>query len=241
MYASVIVPFPLAPLTYSVPEELASALHPGAPVLVEVRKKRVAGLVLALQANPPAGVERIKPLLGPCSSLPEVSESWVQFLLWIAHYYHYPAGQVLASALPPNPSPPTKPAWRPGKLPPTEETLSQWAKRGGRRLALWNRLKDAGALFSPAPEDRDTLRKLVASGHAEKILLPDDASPEPVHDSTPPGPSPSHDQARALEAICGSLESGKFTTSLLEGVTGSGKTEVYIHAALRARQLGRSV
>ncbi|MCC7510368.1 MAG: primosomal protein N' [Planctomycetes bacterium] len=51
---------------------------------------------------------------------------------------------------------------------------------------------------------------------------------------------PTGDQQLALDAIAGSVERDEFKTFLLYGVTGSGKTEVYIRAIQRARQLGKS-
>lgn len=239
MFVSVAIPLPLPSLTYSVPIHLRNSIRPGSPVDVSVRRQKLAGYVIAVTNEAPPEVTGIKDILGVSDRLPLAPESWVGFLDWIAHYYHYPVGQVLCSALPPSPAPFTRPEWRQGGNTPTDALLADWAKRGGKRLALWKSLP----LRSISQGSEAAMRSLVSSGYVEKVLIPEDHkqdAPVAIPPSATP-PQPSHDQARALEAICESLESGKFTTCLLEGVTGSGKTEIYINAATRARQLGKSV
>ena len=56
---------------------------------------------------------------------------------------------------------------------------------------------------------------------------------------TAPPIEPTPDQAAAIDAIVGRVSEGQFATCLLQGVTGSGKTEVYLRAIERAMGAGR--
>ncbi len=78
---------------------------------------------------------------------------------------------------------------------------------------------------------RTVIERLIRQGLAESWEEPVD-SMEPLFeaDFEPPGNAPNEGQERALEEIRRWLEGGEFTTGLLFGVTGSGKTEVYLRA-----------
>ena len=105
LYAQVIVPLPLPPLTYKVPEGLA--LTPGQAVAVRVRKKYLEGIVTELRnAPPPQAKFEVRELEGISDKYPALGEESRKMLLWAADYYHYPAGEVLRAFLPPNPTPP---------------------------------------------------------------------------------------------------------------------------------------
>jgi primosomal protein N' (replication factor Y) len=60
-----------------------------------------------------------------------------------------------------------------------------------------------------------------------------------IERSSPPNPNP--DQQKAITAICGAVQEGRFERFLLYGVTGSGKTEVYLRCAAEALHWGRQV
>ena len=90
-------------------------------------------------------------------------------------------------------------------------------------LSVFRALERKGLV---AVRDRETLRR-----------------PEPAaaigRTDAPPALTP--EQETALKAILGGISSGAFTPCLLHGVTGSGKTEVYIHAIAEAVRLGGRV
>lgn len=96
-------------------------------------------------------------------------------------------------------------------------------RAAGASDAVLRRLTDLGILrrFSQ-PERIDLGRHLLAAGN------------------TPAGVVPSVDQEAALRELAAALEARRFARFLLQGVTGSGKTEVYLRAAARAMELGRS-
>ena len=152
-------------------------------------------------------------------------------LRWLARYTHAPLGEVLATALPAalrrgEPLPGTHAwAWRL-----TEEGATRLASlRAGskpRRLAelLQAATRDEDALDDLLDGWRGAARTLDKRGLVERIAIPaSQLAPTPQ-----PGPVPNDEQALAIDAIHAS--STGFVPLLLDGVTGSGKTEVYLQA-----------
>ncbi|NZA25277.1 primosomal protein N' [Luteimonas sp. SJ-92] len=159
-------------------------------------------------------------------------------LHWLARYCHAPLGEVFATALPAalrrgEPRPETRTwAWR---LTEAGET-ARGAMRAGRpkRLAdlLHAAARDEEALDDLLEGWRGVARTLAGRGLAERVAVPaSQLAPAPQA-----GPEPNPEQAQAIAAIAAG--SG-FAPLLLDGVTGSGKTEVYLHAIADCLARGR--
>ena len=158
---------------------------------------------------------------------------------WLARYTHAPVGEVLATALPAT-------LRRGEPLPDTHEWAWQLTEAGAsalagmrqgrpRRLAelLHGTVRDETALDTLLDGWRAAARSLAERGLAERIALPaSQLAPDPQ-----PGPTPNPEQAEAIEAIHASAAG--FVPLLLDGVTGSGKTEVYLHAIADCLARGR--
>ena len=158
---------------------------------------------------------------------------------WLARYTHAPVGEVLATALPAT-------LRRGEPLPDTHEWAWQLTEAGAsalagmrqgrpRRLAelLQGTVRDETALDTLLDGWRAAARSLAERGLAERIALPaSQLAPDPQ-----PGPTPNPEQAEAIEAIHASAAG--FVPLLLDGVTGSGKTEVYLHAIADCLARGR--
>jgi primosomal protein N' (replication factor Y) (superfamily II helicase) len=119
------------------------------------------------------------------------------------------------------------------------------AARGSAQSALLERLRLAGCAVAVAdlvrerPSHREALRRLVAGG-AVVIEEQRVAREPPVLPGVPANAlSLSMEQDQALGPILEAVEAGEFRTFLLHGVTGSGKTEVYLRAVERAYEAGR--
>jgi primosomal protein N' (replication factor Y) len=163
---------------------------------------------------------------------------------WTADYYQHPIGEVLAQMLPV--------AAR--RTDGTERGPNGWrrtaaaADRDADALARAPARRRALALLDAAPEGLTTaalaeagvrpeiLRALAADGWVEKVRIEE---PAPTVDAVPPQPPPilGDEQAAAAARLRDAL--GGFGAFLLEGVTGSGKTEVYFDAMRAALDAGR--
>jgi primosomal protein N' (replication factor Y) len=196
------------------------------------------GVVVAIVAPDPATPE-LKPVLARLDAAPLVGGELLESLRWVAAYYHAPLGEVLAAAIPGG--------LRAGQaLPETARHAWQLTAQGhasagrpgrqSRPMALMRQLT-AGPLAedtldaTPAPW-RDAARTLQKRGLAERVAV----SGAPAGLPALPGPALMPAQADALAALRAHRGYGAF---LLEGVTGSGKTEVYLQAISDCLSAGR--
>ena len=124
--------------------------------------------------------------------------------------------------------------------------------RGQKQRAVIEALAGFRAQGTPEPRQADvverteapysTIRSLVDKGMIERVEK--EVLRSPLDDLPPPGPPPNHDllpaQQDALSAITGAVDAHRYGTFLLHGITGSGKTEVYIRALKAVRAQGRT-
>jgi primosomal protein N' (replication factor Y) len=96
-------------------------------------------------------------------------------------------------------------------------------------------LKELSDLAGVTPS---VVKGLAAQGVVEEADTPRDAPYLPL-DPERPGKTLTGDQATAADALRGAIRSGRYGTTLLKGVTGSGKTEVYLEAVAEALRQGR--
>ena len=196
------------------------------------------GVVVAV-GPPEAPPESLKPVLARLDTQPLLTGELFDSLRWASGYYHAALGEVLATALPGplrngQPLPETaRHGWR------LTEAGRQAALSPGRDgrprrmlLALAERALGEDQLETGDPDWRASLRSLAQRDLAERIVF--EGIPEPV--PTAPGPVLMPGQSEALAAI---RQGAGFRALLLEGVTGSGKTEVYLQAIADALAAGR--
>ena len=229
----------LGPLDYRVPHGMHA--EPGSIVLAPLGPRQLAGVVWEPERLADAGEEvgdnRLRPLVG-AYELPPLAAPLRRLIEWTADYYLAPKASVLrmtlasASALDGGR---TVVEYRatghvPDRLTPQRaQALERIADRQGlvRELALAAGVSDA------------VIRGLVKAGAIEAVEVDvDDPFPVPDPDHAPPalrGP-----QARAAASLVSAIGSG-FGPVLLDGVTGSGKTEVYFEAVAEALRQHRQV
>ncbi|WP_295950562.1 primosomal protein N' [uncultured Xanthomonas sp.] len=207
----------------------------GRRVQVPFGNRELSGVVAAIgQVEDADGLRAALAWLDPVPLLHgELAES----LRWLARYSHAPLGEVLATALPVplrrgEPLPDTHAwAWRL-----TEACASHRARAGTRphRFAalLADGAMDEDRLDQAMDDWRSAARALAKRGHAERIAVPASAAaPQPQ-----PGPIPNAEQQAAIDAV---VAAAGFAPFLLDGVTGSGKTEVYLQAIAACLARGR--
>ena len=258
----VALPVPLGQsFTYAVPDALAH-VRPGARVAVEFGRRRCLGVAVELTHELPAGVapERVKPLLGVIDREPTLSAELLTFLTELARYYIAPMGEVLRLALPTLERTLAEQAQQSlgkkvhgvGQLVQVACALSASERPPGPppagRAAEVLALLDAEGPLELADIDlrvqsgRQAVKRLSALGFLTVEKQPRRRDPyfqSAVLRDQPKILNPG--QARASSAITEALDTRKAASFLLDGVTASGKTEVYLTAAAHCRTQGRSV
>lgn len=232
---------------YRVPEALGANVRAGTLVTVPFGRRLVPGIVVTMADTTDVPTDKLRDLAEACATIPTLDDAWLALGQFAARYYHRPLGEVLLPALPPllrDPAAWTRLAQRTHvqayRLRPGAETdlLASIPTRasGVRRLADALIAKDvlderrALALYAQA---RARLEAWCAAGWTTRETRA--ATLLPVHDTSSAPPPALHDEQRqAVDAI---TQANGFAPMLLHGVTGSGKTEVYLHAM--AEVLGR--
>src|SRR5271165_483990 len=229
----VMLCYPFAgPLDYAVTPGLA--LKPGDVVLVPLNRRQEVGVVWDGPPDATVAASRLKPVAGMLDT-PPLPEASRRFVDWVAGYTLAPPGEVLAMAL---------------RVPAAERTLHGWV---AAETPPEVRLTEArGRVLEAATGEPHTTRDLaqaagvgegVVRGMAKVGLLRPAAMraeapfarPDPEH----PGQTLSPQQQEAAGALRAAVSARAFQAILLDGVTGSGKTEVYLEAVAACLREGR--
>ncbi|HEY5037120.1 MAG TPA: primosomal protein N', partial [Chthoniobacterales bacterium] len=227
-------------LDYSVPAALAGKVVVGSRVRVPFREKTLLATVVAtLEESPADGIKPIEALLG---EKPVLSANLIELARWMASYYCCPIETVMRSLLP-QVIRKAEVGWkkqlfvRPLKLP-DEDELEKLRRRAPRQAEL---LEAIAKLTAPAPAaellretslDNSTLRALVKRGFIElreqSVARDPHGTEEFLADAEH---SLNEEQAAAMQLISAAFENpAAHPPILLHGVTGSGKTEIYLQA-----------
>jgi primosomal protein N' (replication factor Y) len=233
--ADVLMPVALeTAYSYAVPAGIA--LEPGAFVAAPLGARRAVGVVWAVRPAP-AGASNLKSLEVRLDA-PPLNQALRDFIDWVARWSLSPRGMVLRmaarSALQGAPES-VRPGVRlagppPLRMTPARERVLAAAAGGGAfgKAAL---AKAAGCSVG-------VIDGLLEDGALETVVLPGEAV-APKHDPHFVPPRLSEDQAGAAAKLREKVRRGDFSVTLLEGVTGSGKTEVYFEAIAAALEAGR--
>ncbi|HEX3406107.1 MAG TPA: primosomal protein N' [Caulobacteraceae bacterium] len=222
--AQVLIPLPL-PEAFDYAEPEAMGLAVGDVVAAPLGPRLVRGVVMALRDG--AGVNRaLKAVAGRIETPPLPPQS-LAFIEWAARYAVDQPGQPLAIALRGSTAPKERPeriALLTGSLPRRMTPAREKVLAAAAEAAL-----SPAALARSAGVSSGVVSALIADGVLAEALREapvDFAPPEPDHLRPQLNPS----QAAALVELEDLVGAGNFAVALLDGVTGSGKTEVYLEA-----------
>ena len=209
----------------------------GRRLQVPFGNRELVGVVEGIgHADDPAGLRAATQWLDPAALL---GGELLASLRWLARYVHAPLGEVFSTALPATLrrgealADTHEPGW---ELTEDGRAALQQLRAGTRprrlaELLAAGRLGEA-AIASGMDQWREAARALLKRGLVRQVALPASV-PEPRPSA---GPVPNVQQQAAIDAITGA---NGFQAFLLDGVTGSGKTEVYLQAIAACLQQGR--
>ncbi len=238
-------------LDYRVPDDLIGKVLSGSRVKVPVRNSQRLGTVVGFKETSPfAKLQLIAEVL---SDKAHVTHELFQLAEWISHYYCTPLRKVLKTILPSSVR---------GKSKAKEQLLVKPAIPLSELASLCEELRKShplqalaidavlqapkGILLSRLLETANVSRSPIETLIKKKILLCQkvqiDRSILSDEEYFPTKPKIlNEEQQETLEKIRESLDAGRFEVRLIHGVTGSGKTEVYLQAMEHALKLGKGV
>lgn len=252
MFAEVLLEVSIRkPLDYAIPPQLAHSVVPGCWVEVPLRRRMTRGYVLSVKAS--SAVASPLPISSVLSDGPIMTDELFRLAVWMSGYYATPIERVLKTMLPS------------GVRKAVDVKRQYQVRRAATRddLALSLRglrerapaqarvveilLQAKGGLFLTELAEQAQCTPSVIKAVCEKGLASCDLvrTDQPIlsgetYFKTFPKPLLS-EQQQALDSIVQSLSTGSFVTHLLYGVTGSGKTEVYMQAIDATLKMGKGV
>ena len=213
----------------------AGTAQPGCRVEIPLGRRRVVGVVLQRASSSDLEAGRLRQISALIDDQPLLDAALLKLLLWVSDYYQHPIGDTLANALPgmlKRGADITAGSTR-WRLTPTcrgveASALAAELKRAPRQLELLQFLLDADPAaglsedqLAEHPQWRQPLQRLIERDWVRAEFEPW----QPAAAAAAPGPALNEEQSAAVYSM---LDSSGFATHLLQGVTGSGKTEVYL-------------
>ncbi len=232
----VMLPYPLpGPFDYRVPPGMDP--QPGDVVLVPLNRREEVGVVWDTEADEGVPDRKLKPLAGVIDT-PPMRSALRRFVDWVASYNLAPPGEVMAMALrvvAPGVSAPAT-GWRRADPPPDARVTE--ARRKVLDALTQHEPRATGDLTRAAGVGAGVVRGMADAGLLVPAVLPIEPPfviPDPEHQGQVLAP----DQSAAAATLRQAVAARAFSVTLLDGVTGSGKTEVYLEAVAECLRLGR--
>jgi primosomal protein N' (replication factor Y) len=256
LLARVALPVPLGQaFTYSVDAALSDGVRRGARVLCELGRRRTVGVVLEVSDRASEVPEtKLKPILAVVDAEPALPEELLGFLQELARYYVAPIGDVMELALPALERSAAASLVEPasvrvvGKLVQVVEAVADSpgeAKKGQAREILAhvreNGPEELRSLAERWRGARTAVASLTKAGLVTVTKRAESIDPFAIDVAPDAPPELNPEQQKAVRAIVERLERSEPRSFLLEGVTASGKTEVYLRAAERCLALEKTV
>jgi len=243
-----VAPLPPVPLhdllTYRVPDAMRTRLEPGMRVRMPLGRQTRTGVVAGFATSLPPG--ELRAIVDVLDREPFLPPELLELCRWTARYYLASLAEVIATIVPAAvPGPARERAVRLlRRLAPEDEAAL--ARRAPARAYAYRALASApGGELDPraaraAGIGSATLRGLIAAGLAERVLR--ERATDPAPDACERArPTLTAAQRTAVGAIAAALERGAAASFVLHGITGSGKTEVFLAAAEQSLAGGRDV
>ncbi len=252
-YVEAALPVPLRRVfTYRVPAEISGSIQIGARLKLPFGRRSMTGYAVELHTELPADVEvdesKIRDVIELSDDEPLITPEILKLTQWTADYYASFWGEMLKASLPAGiNSEKVRPRRRKsvrliagadaneGKaLTETQLEILEILSGNGGEMLFTELLEQPG--ITPSP-----LNTLAKRGFVEVFVKEVDR--DPLRNAIIPAKDDftlTEEQSAALASIDEAVSTSQFRSFLLHGVTGSGKTEVYIRAMKHTLETGRS-
>ena len=243
LIVSVAVP---VPLRRAFDYQAETNIEPGSRVLVPFQARKLVGVVLPM--NPKKSEYKLKAVIDVLDDEPSVPASMLEFYRWAANYYHHPVGEVMQTALPPNLrkaiklNDPDTPQYFAQNPEVSESEALMHLARAPKQKQLYTSLSDGKCMRLDELAKLSHLHNISNLSHGlhslKKKGLVILTNRPPDQPQTFEGTLNS-EQSQALSLI--KQSKGRFNAHLVHGITGSGKTEIYLHAIQDCLDAGQQV
>ena len=246
----VALPVPIYRLfDYLAPEGInLDMIKPGVRLEVPFGKGKKTGFLIEISTHSDLSTDKLKPVLRILDDKSLLSAKELRLLQWASHYYHHPLGEVISAAFPT--------ALRQGKALAVKSekryTLTELGqttdnhtlKRSPKQQSVFDKFQSSTHYLSDTDLSawnnnwRTAVNELITKGLIKAELTEiKPSNPKAIIRNTPLICNPQ--QQQAIDSVYNTL--GQFSVFLLEGVTGSGKTEVYLQIIQAVLERGQQV
>jgi primosomal protein N' (replication factor Y) len=244
---------PHGPYDYRIPDSMRDQLQPGMRVAVPLARRKRPTTGWCIETKTGVRPERkLSDIAQVLDDAPLCDQPLVRLVMWMSHYYQAPPGQVFDALIPSSvraaagtrerkylsPAPQTKDEAIVAALPAKQQRALRLLIAAGQPMTASQLMVHADCTVAPINALR---RKGLVSEDARREMTSGMTNRWQINDGEKTG---SHeltdDQTNALQRIVAAIDSAQAKTLLLHGVTGSGKTEVYIRAIEHVVKFGRA-
>lgn len=246
--ASIAIPPLEGEFLYSFEPSRHPSLNVGSIVMVPLARRSTCGFVISVDSEREHRAQRdtaqrnirIRSILNEPEAIRAFGSTQLEFLEWVSKYHAEPLSQILDLAIP-------TPAL--GRVDPILRLVTQTSAmklgRSQRRIIDYLASQNCWTYSSKVKEiceaSHATITSLIKKGVIEQQTAPAQLPPEPISWSgLSRWETLTDEQHSAAKDICSSITASEFKSFLLHGVTGSGKTEVYLEAIIETLKLGKS-
>ena len=211
-------------------------------VLVPFGNKQALGVIIALADSSAISSEKLKPAVRILRETPALGRDWLELARFCSDYYHRPLGEVVFNGLPVRLRKPAAPltleqaaAYRISAS--GREALARLPGRAKVKRALLQALMQSECaeetLLAQSPSAKKILAECAGAGWLERFQ----PSPQPGRGRFVEKVALNQEQQQALAEI--ERAGPRYNVFLLHGITGSGKTEIYLRLIARALAAGK--